>query len=88
MKKLITILLLTMVSISAQAVITDYDFIIGNYYYKITSENPKEVALVRNWDACILYQGDIIVPDSVQHDGVYYKVTSIGDLVFCGAIIN
>jgi len=88
MKKLITILLLTMFSISAQATITSYDFIIGNYYYKITSDNPKEVALVRNWDACILYQGDIIVPDSVQHDGVYYKVTSIDDLVFYGAMIN
>ena len=81
-------MLLTMFSISAQATITSYDFIIGNYYYKITSENPKEVALVRNWDACILYQGDITVPDSVQHDGVYYKVTSIDDLVFYGAMIN
>ena len=87
MKRSIILLLLTIFSLSAQAV-TDYDFIIGNYYYKITSENPKEVALVRTWDACILYQGDIIVPDSVQHDGVYYKVTSIDDLVFCGAIIN
>ena len=87
MKRSIILLLLIIFSISAQAV-TDYDFIIGNYYYKITSDNPKEVALVRNWDACILYQGDIIVPDSVQHDGVYYKVTSLDDLVFCGAIIN
>ena len=87
MKRSIILLLLTIFSLSAQAV-TDYDFIIGNYYYKITSDNPKEVALVRNWDACILYQGDIIVPDSVQHDGVYYKVTSLDDLVFCGAIIN
>jgi len=87
MKRSIILLLLTIFSLSAQAV-TDYDFIIGNYYYKITSDNPKEVALVRNWDACILYQGDIIVPDSVQHDGVYYKVTSIDDLVFYGAMIN
>ena len=87
MKRTIILLLLAVFSLSAQAV-TDYDFIIGKYYYKITSENPKEVALVRNWDACILYQGDIIVPDSVQHDGVYYKVTSLDDLVFYGAMIN
>ena len=87
MKRTIILLLLAVFSLSAQAV-TGYDFIIGKYYYKITSENPKEVALVRNWDACILYQGDIIVPDSVQHDGVYYKVTSLDDLVFYGAMIN
>ena len=88
MKKLITLLLLTMFSVSIKAQSSYYDFIIGNYYYKITSENPKEVALVRNWDACILYQGDITVPDSVQHDGVYYKVTMIDEMVFYGAMIN
>ena len=88
MKKLIILLLLTVFSISARATFLTYDFIIGSYYYKITSENPKEVALVRNWDACILYQGDITVPDSVQHDGVYYKVTMIDEMVFYGAMIN
>ena len=88
MKKLITLLLLTMFSVSIKAQSSYYDFIIGNYYYKITSENPKEVALVRNWDACILYQGDITVPDSVQHDGVYYKVTMIDEMVFYCAMIN
>jgi len=88
MKKLITILLLTMFSISAQAVITDYDFIIGNYYYKITSENPKEVALVRNWDACIFYRGNIVIPDSVPYNNSYYKVTAIDGFVFAEATIN
>ena len=88
MKRSITLLLLTVFSISARATYLTFDFIIGSYYYKITSENPKEVALVRNWDACILYQGDITVPDSVQHDGVYYKVTMIDEMVFFGAMIN
>ena len=88
MKKLITILLLTMFSISAQAVITDYDFIIGNYYYKITSENPKEVALVRNFDACIHYRGNIVIPDSVLYNNSYYKVTAIEYYVFLNATIN
>ena len=89
MKKIITLLLLATVGISVQAATNTYhDFSIGSYYYKVTSEQPKEVALVRNWDACIFYQGDIVVPDSVQHDGVYYKVTSIDDMVFYGATIN
>ena len=88
MKKLITLLLLTMFSISAQAFFTDYDFIIGKYYYKITSENPKEVALVRNWDACIFYTGDIVIPDSVPYNNSYYKVIGIDALVFLRASIN
>ena len=88
MKKLITLLLLTMFSVSIKAQSPYYDFIIGNYYYKITSENPKEVALVRNWDACIFYTGDIVIPDSVPYNNSHYKVTAIDDLVFLGASIN
>ena len=88
MKKLITILLLTMFSVSIKAQSSDYDFSIGNYYYKITSENPKEVALVRNWDACIFYTGDIVIPDSVPYNNSYYKVTAIDGFVFLEATIN
>ena len=86
MKKLITLLLLAVFSLSAQAVtVTDYDFIIGNYYYKITSDLKREVELVTNWEVCYFFTGDVVVPDSVQHNNVWYKVTSIGDLVFSGA---
>ena len=88
MKKIITILLLTLVNLSIKAQLYVPDFNIGNFYYKIISEDNHEVALVRNIAACIVYEGDIVVPDSVQYNGAYYKVTSIGDLVFYGARIN
>ena len=88
MKKLITILLLTMFSVSINAQSSDYDFSIGNYYYKITSENPKEVALVRNWNACIFYRGNIVIPDSVPYNNSYYNVIGIERRVFLGATIN
>ena len=87
MKRILIILLLAL-SFNAQAVITDYDFIIGNYCYKITSENPKEVALVRNFDACIHYRGNIVIPDSVLYNNSYYKVTAIEYYVFLNATIN
>ena len=88
MKKLIILLLLTVFSISARATFLTYDFIIGSYYYKITSENPKEVALVRNFDACIHYRGNIVIPDSVLYNNSYYKVTAIEYYVFLNATIN
>ena len=87
MKRILVILFLAF-SFNAQAVIYEHDFSIGSYCYKITSENPKEVALVRNWDACIVYRGNIVIPDSVPYNDSYYKVTAIEYLVFLNATIN
>ncbi len=85
MKKLITLLLLTVFSVSIKAQVYVPDFHIGNLYYKITSDLKREVALVKNLEVCYFFTGDVVVPDSVQHNNVWYKVTSIGDLVFSGA---
>ena len=85
MKKLITLLLLTVFSVSIKAQVYVPDFHIGNFYYKITSDLKREVALVKNLEVCYFFTGDVVVPDSVQHNNVWYKVTSIGDLVFNGA---
>ena len=85
MKKLITLLLLTVFSVSIKAQVYVPDFHIGNLYYKITSDLKREVELVTNWGACYFFTGDVVVPDSVQHNNVWYKVTSIGDYVFSGA---
>ena len=30
------------------------------------------------------YSGEVIIPESVEHDGTAYSVTSIGDLAFNG----
>ena len=88
MKKLITLLLLATAGVSIKAQSSNYDFSIGSYYYKVTSELTKEVALVRNWDACIVYTGNIVIPDSVPYNNSYYKVTAIEQLVFIEARIS
>ena len=88
MKKLITLLLLTAVGLSIKAQSSGYDFSVGNYYYKVTSELTREVALVRNWDVCIVYTDDIVIPDSVPYNNSYYKVTAIEQLVFFEARIR
>ena len=82
MKKLITLLLLVVFSISIKAQKYTYDFSVGNLCFDITAE--REVELVRN-EGCVFYTGNMVVPDSVQHNNVWYKVTSIGDYVFIGA---
>ena len=82
MKRLITLLLLAAFSISIKAQKYTYDFSVGNLCFDITAE--REVELVTN-ESCVFYTGNIVVPDSVQHNDIWYKVTSIGDLVFNGA---
>ena len=88
MKKIITLLLLVIAGVTVKAQSSGYDFSVGNYYYKVTSELTREVALVRNWDACIVYTDDIVIPDSVPYNNSYYKVTAIEQLVFLEARIR
>ena len=86
MKKLtITLLLLTVFSISIKAQKYTYDFSVGNLCFDITGE--REVELVTN-ESCVFYTGNIVVPDSVQYNEIWYKVTSIGDHVFNGAYLT
>ena len=88
MKKIIILLLLVIAGVTVKAQSSGYDFSVGNYYYKVTSELTREVALVRNWDACIVYTDDIVIPDSVPYNNSYYKVTAIEQLVFLEARIR
>ena len=88
MKKLITLLLLVIAGVTVKAQSSGYDFSVGNYYYKVTSELTREVALVRNWETCIVYTGNIVIPDSVPYNNSYYKVTAIDGFVFLEATIN
>ena len=84
MKRLITLLLLTAVGLSIKA--QETVFSVGNLYYRIIM--PNEVEVVLNPDGCTYYRGDIVVPDSVQYNGVYYKVTSLGNYAFNSSRLN
>ena len=85
MKRLITLLLLTMFSVSINA--QEPDFSVGAFYFKITRPG-QEVAVVKDPNSCNIYSGDINIPDSVLHDGVWYKVTSLGKEVFMLSGLN
>ena len=87
MKKLITILLLVVAGVSIKAQSSDYDFQAGVLLYKIT-EPGQEVEVVEDVNSCNIYMGDIVIPDSVFPDGIYYKVTSLGEGVFALANLN
>ena len=63
-------------------------FIVGNLYYRITSSLERTVEVAPITDACRYYNGDFVIPDSVEYNGTYYKVTAIGDNAFFHATIN
>ena len=90
MKRIFTLLLSLFISV--QILASDYDFWIGNFYYKITSESERTVELVKNPDGCFYssggYSGRIVIPDSVEYNGRYYKVTSFGSDVFVNSNIS
>ena len=55
-----------------------YDVEIDGIYYNLDAEN--KTAEVTNGDD--RYTGDIVIPESIEDDGVTYSVTSIGDYAF------
>ncbi len=87
MRKIFALLLLTVFSVGIKAQSSDYDFQAGVLFYKITRPG-QEVAVVKDPNSCNLYMGDIVIPDSVLHDGVWYKVTSLGEEVFMLSGLN
>lgn len=54
-----------------------YDFEEDSVYYNIIDDNSVAVTF-----GDIKYEGDVIIPSSVENDGVFYSVTSIGDDAF------
>ncbi|MCD8202475.1 MAG: leucine-rich repeat domain-containing protein [Prevotella sp.] len=75
LKTMLAVLLLSLQSLRSLA------FYVDGIYYKITSsENlTVEVTYNSNYNS---YSGDVIIPSSVEYDGITYYVTSIGNLAF------
>ena len=79
--KRITFLLLSVLSIQLYARETTI-FSVSGIYYKITSDINRTVEVTANTNSCALYSGDIVIPDSVEYNGIYYKVTALGSRAF------
>ena len=76
MKKLTTLLLLTLLPLMASA----YDAQVDGIYYNLNT-STKEAELA----SCgIKYTGSVTIPESFTYDGVRYSVTTIGYKAFTG----
>ena len=84
MKKLvlITLMLCAAWSVQAQSVGTRFFDEASALYYNITSDSTVEVTYGQ-WHFNT-YVGDIIVPTTVDYEGVTYTVTAIGEIAFGG----
>ena len=72
MKKLVTLLLLTLLPLVASSQPTA---ISGIYYYLYSGSDVKTATVTSNPDK---YSGDIVIPSTVTYNDVTYSVTSIG----------
>jgi len=77
MKKQIFLLTL-LLSVAASAFAVEVE--IGGLWYEVVSKT-KEATVIKNNN---YYEGDIVIPETVEYDGNDYSVTSIGDEAFYG----
>ena len=77
MKKLFTLLLLTLLPLVANS----QTGIAGIYYYLNSRGETKTAEVTSNPDK---YSGDIVIPSNVTYNDVTYSVTSIGSSAFSG----
>lgn len=68
------------VTILIPARVRVYDFEEDGIYYKITGDG--KVSVTYESTAYNSYSGNVVIPATVTHDGVTYKVTSINDGAF------
>ena len=85
--KRITFLLFIVLSIQLYAR-EETIFSVGNLYYRVTSALERTVEVAPIQIVCGYYSGDIVVPDSVEYNGMYYKVTALGAEAFNRASFN
>ena len=75
MNKVLLSFLLVFLPMIASADIVEVD---GIYYFLETDKTDTRVIQKQNGS----YSGDIIIPESIQYDGISYRVTSIGSSAF------
>ncbi|MCR4810057.1 MAG: leucine-rich repeat domain-containing protein [Prevotella sp.] len=76
MKKILTLILLLLVTASAFALEAE----INGLWYQLMS-NTKEATVIQ-YKNDIKYSGNILIPETVAYEGADYSVTSIGGSAF------
>ena len=87
LRHLFTVLLLLCVTKSVAE--DQFDFVVDGIAYYIHDPSPSTVYVTRvaYWNpfsgqSIIKYEGNIVIPESVNYDGKTYRVTDIGDYAF------
>jgi len=55
---------------------------IDGIYYEINGDQATVTYRDKNYNS---YSGNVVIPESIEHDGVTYQVTGIGDKAFMGS---
>ena len=76
MKRFMFFMVMCLCSLTALAA----DFTVDGINYNITSAEKKTVEVTNG----IIYQGDVVIPESVEYERINYSVTSIGRSAFSG----
>ena len=86
MKKLILLtkaLLMTAIVASNGLMASAYDFMADSICYNVIGDNEVEVTYKGPlYYSGRFYKGDVVVPATVEHDGVVYQVTQLGIYAF------
>ena len=87
-RKRVALVLLGLIVASSTLVAQQYDFKVGQLYYKITDTTNRKVAVVPENSSYPYYNnaptGAITIPATVANGGNTYSITSIGEYAFYG----
>ena len=83
--KTIKQLLMAVVVLLCSATANAHDFEVDGIYYNVTSTNTVEVTCKGSYyNDLDEYNGNVVIPSSVNYNGKNYSVTSIGYYAFNG----
>lgn len=83
-QKVILALLLCIMVMPASA----YDFKVGGIYYTIINYSPNYVEVTNESQFAKTYEGDIVIPPTVNYAGEEYTIKKIGDYAFYGCNVK
>ena len=85
-KFLKTVFLLVSILLAGTLTASAYDFEVNGIYYNKITYNGDSVSVTYATSSYNSYSGDIVIPATVEHNDMTYKVKQIGRSAFCNSI--